>query len=135
MQRSGNKIRVTAQLIDVSSGFHLWSGNFDRNLYDIFAIQDEIASEVVAALKVSLLGETVEQLKRDQTDNIDAYTQYLLAINDLSETSSENLISAVKHLQEAIRLDPNYARAYSTLGRAFLDHAYPVEFGTHYILC
>jgi len=121
VQRSGDKIRVTAQLIDVSNGFHLWSGNFDRNLDDIFAIQDEIASEVVAALKVSLLGETVEQLNRDQTDNVDAYTEYLLAINDLSETNSENLITAVKHLQEAIRLDPNYARAYSTLGRAYLD--------------
>lgn len=121
MQRSGDKIRVTAQLIDVSNSFHLWSGNFDRNLDDIFAIQDEIASEVVAALKVSLLGETVEQLNRDQTDNVDAYTQYLLAINNLSETSSENLITAVMHLKEAIRLDPNYARAYSTLGRAYLD--------------
>jgi len=121
VQKSGDKIRVTAQLIDVSNGFHLWSGNFDRNLDDIFAIQDEIANEVVAALKVSLLGETVEQLNRDQTDNVDAYTEYLLAINDLNETTSENLITAVKHLEKAIRLDPNYARAHSTLGRAYLD--------------
>ena len=120
VQRSGDKIRVTAQLIDVSNGYHLWSANFDRNLDDVFAIQDEIANEVVAALKVSLLGESEERLNRDQTDNIDAYTEYLVGIDNLNNVSSESLKSAVTHLQEAIRLDPEYARAYSTLGRAYL---------------
>ncbi len=120
VQKSGDKIRVTAQLIDVSSGYHLWSDNFDRNLDDIFAIQDEIASEVVAALKVKLLGEDVERLNVGQTDNVDAYTKYLLAINDLNDVSTDNLKSAVNHLQDAIRLDPDYAQAYSTLGRAYL---------------
>jgi len=120
VQRSGDKIRVTAQLIDVSNGYHLWSGNFDRDLVDVFAIQDEIASEVVAALKVSLLGETAERLNRDQTDNIDAYTEYLLAIGELNVSSTESLAKAVGHLQAAIRLDPEYARAYSSLGRAYI---------------
>jgi TolB-like protein/cytochrome c-type biogenesis protein CcmH/NrfG len=120
VQKSGDKIRVTAQLIDVSNGFHLWSGTFDRDLDDVFAIQDEIASEVVAALKVKLLGEDVERLNVDQTDNVDAYTEYLLAINDLNNINTENLKSAVNHLQEAIRLDPEYGRAYSALGRAYL---------------
>jgi TolB-like protein len=124
VQKSGDKIRVTAQLIDVSNGYHLWSGNFDRNLVDVFAIQDEIASEVVAALKLSLLGESADSLTRDQTDNLDAYTEYLLAVSDLSTISSENLTSGVSHLQEAIRLDPEYARAYSTLGRAYLLMTY-----------
>jgi tetratricopeptide (TPR) repeat protein len=104
----------------VSNGYHLWSGTFDRNLDDIFAIQDEIATEVVAALKVSLLGEDVERLNVGQTDNVDAYNEYLLAINDLNSLSIESMSSAVAHLQEAIRLDPNYARAYSTLGRAYI---------------
>jgi len=120
VQRSGDKIRVTAQLIDVSNGYHLWSGNFDRDLIDVFAIQDEIANEVVAALKVSLLGESAEHLSRDQTDNIDAYTEYLLAIGELNVATSESLTNAVGHLQSAIRLDPEYARAYSSLGRAYL---------------
>jgi TolB-like protein/Flp pilus assembly protein TadD len=120
VQKSGDTIRVTAQLIDVSNGFHIWSGNFDRNLNDVFAIQDEIASEVVTALKLSLLGESAESLTRDHTDNLDAYTEYLLAVNDLSAISTDNLTSAVSHLHEAIRLDPEYARAYSTLGRAYL---------------
>jgi TolB-like protein/Flp pilus assembly protein TadD len=121
VQRAGDKIRVTAQLIDVSNGFHLWSGNFDRNLDDVFAIQDEIASEVVAALKVSLLGAPIEKLGNDQTDNIDAYTEYLLAISDLNAPSSESLALAVAHLQEAVRLDPEYARAWSSLGRAYFE--------------
>jgi len=121
VQKSGDKIRVTAQLIDVSSGYHLWSGTFDRNLDDVFAIQDEIANEVVAALKVSLLGEDVERLNVGQTDNVDAYTEYLHAIDDLNSQSIDTLISAVAHLQGAIRLDPNYAQAYSKLGHAYFS--------------
>ena len=124
VQKAGDKIRVTAQLIDVSNGFHLWSGTFDRNLDDVFAIQDEIANEVVAALKVSLLGEDIERLNLGQTDNVDAYNEYLLAINELNNVSFENLKSAVNHLQEAIRLDPEYANAYSTLGRAYISMDY-----------
>ena len=120
VQRAGDKIRVTAQLIDVENGFHLWSGNFDRDLEDVFAIQDEIANEVVAALKVSLLGEVAGTLDRDQTDNLDAYTEYLLGISDLNNLSSEKLRSAIAHLQAAVEHDPEYARAWSTLGYAYL---------------
>ncbi len=121
VQRAGDKIRVTAQLIDVSNGYHIWSGNFDRELVDVFAIQDEIANEVVNALKVSLLGEAEQGLQRDQTDNVAAYTEYLLAINDLNNASSESFTSAIEHLNEAVRLDPKYARAYAMLGRAYIS--------------
>jgi TolB-like protein len=120
VQRSGEQIRVTAQLIDVDNGYHLWSGNFDRDLDDVFEIQDEIAHEVVSALKVSLLGEPAETLDQEQTESVAAYTEYLLAIDELNAISFESLSSAVGHLQEAIRLDPDYARAYSTLGRAYM---------------
>ncbi len=121
VQRSGDTIRVTAQLIDVSNGYHLWSGNFDRELEDVFAIQDEIANEVVAALKISLLGESDERLVSDDTDNFEAYTEFLLGINDLSSQNTRTLPTAISHLREAIRLDPNYARAHSSLGRAYLQ--------------
>ena len=121
VQRAGDKIRVTAQLIDVSNGYHLWSGNFDRELNDVFAIQDEIASEVVSALKLSLLGDSGDPISTDDTDNIDAYTEFLLAVNDLGSPNTESLPSAAKHLQEAVRLDPNYARAHSSLGRVYLE--------------
>ena len=121
VQRAGDTIRVTAQLIDVENGFHLWSGNFDRDLNDVFAIQDEIANEVVAALKVSLLGEVAGTLDLDQTENIDAYTEYLLGLNALNQASTESYSRAVSHLQAAVEFDPNYARAWSTLGRTYLD--------------
>ncbi|VUX56211.1 membrane protein of unknown function [uncultured Woeseiaceae bacterium] len=122
VQRSGDKIRVTAQLIDVSSGYHLWSGNFDRELKDIFAIQDEIATAVVSALKVSLLGESAVVLNRDQTDNVDAYTNYLLGINDLNYWTMDSIASAISHFREAVRLDPDYVAAHSMLGRAYLEN-------------
>ena len=121
VQRSGDTIRVTAQLIDVSNGYHLWSGNFDRELKDVFAIQDEIANEVVAALKISLLGESGNRIVNDDTKNVDAYTEFLLAMQDLAAPHTETLPTALNHLQEAVRLDPQYARAYSSLGRAYME--------------
>jgi TolB-like protein len=69
VQSAGDKVRVTAQLIDAESGFHLWSGNYDHDLDDIFAIQDEIVNEVVAALKISLLGESVQRLEQRDWKN------------------------------------------------------------------
>ncbi len=121
VQKAGDKIRVTAQLIDVNTGYHLWSGNFDRELDDVFRIQDEIANEVVAALKVSLLDPSSEPLDFKQTDDIGAYTEYLLAVDALASENTDSLESAVAHLQEAIRRDPSYAQAYATLGQAFIE--------------
>ena len=121
VQQAGDKVRVTAQLIDVENGFHLWSGNFDRDLNDIFAIQHEIANGVVAALKISLLGEVVGTMDRDQTDNLDAYTEYLLGINELSSRSSESLHKAAEHLRKAVQHDPEYARGWATLGRMYVE--------------
>jgi TolB-like protein/Flp pilus assembly protein TadD len=119
VQRSGDKIRITAQLIDVSNGYHLWSGNFDRELNDVFAIQDEIATEVVAALKLSLLGETAEALQEYSTENIEAYTQYLLAVNDYETNTYDSLTSALIRLQGVTELDPNYTAAYAMLARTY----------------
>ena len=121
VQRAGDKVRVTAQLIDVENGFHVWSGNFDRDLTDIFAIQDEIAKEVVTALRVSLLGEVAGTMDRDQTDNLDAYTEYLLGINQLTMHSVDSLKLALAHLKAAVEHDPEYSRGWSTLGRAYLE--------------
>lgn len=121
VQRAGNKIRVTAQLIEANTGYHLWSGNYDRDLDDIFAIQDEIANEVVAALKVSLLGESAAQLSQHDTDNLEAYTEYLLGVNDLNQYSFESLPLAVSRFSNAVQLDPTYALAWATLGYTYLQ--------------
>ena len=121
VQKAGNRIRVIAQLIKAADGSHLWSKNFDLDLEDVFAIQDEIATAVVSALKMSLLGESAEVLNRDQTDNVDAYTEYLLGINDLNVYTVESDASAIRHLQEAVRLDPDYALAHAMLGRVYIN--------------
>lgn len=119
VQRSGNKVRVTAQLIEADTGFHLWSGNYDRDMDDIFGIQDEIANEVVAALKVSLLGESAERLATRETENLDAYTEYLLGVNDLNEFSFDSLLRAEQHFREAVRVDPDYALAWARLAETY----------------
>jgi TolB-like protein/Tfp pilus assembly protein PilF len=120
VQRAGNKIRVTAQLIEAESGYHLWSGNFDRNLDDVFAIQDEIANEVVAALKVSLLGESAKKLALHDTESIEAYTEFLLGVNDAEEYSFESLPRASERFLNAIRIDPDYAEAHARLADTYL---------------
>ena len=121
VQRAGNKIRVTAQLIEADTGYHLWSGNFDRNLDDVFAIQDEIASEVVSALKISLLGESTNKLTKHETDSVEAYTEYLLAINDVNEYTFDSLRRAERRFRNALSADPEFAIAWARLGELYLD--------------
>lgn len=121
VQRSGNKIRVTAQLINANDGFHLWSGTFDRDLDDVFAIQDEIANEVVAALQVSLLGNEIERLNRRPTENVEAYTEYMLGVAGIERFSFESLPQAEAHFASAISLDPQYALAYARLAQTYIE--------------
>ena len=119
VQAAGNKIRVTAQLIEAETGYHLWSQNFDRNLDDVFAIQDEIAEEVVKALQVSLdTGDTARLTRRD-TENVDAFREYSLALREIDEFSFESMPRALAHLDRAIEIDPNYALAYATKGQTY----------------
>ncbi len=119
VQAAGNKIRVTAQLIQADTGYHLWSGNFDRELDDVFAIQDEIAEKVVDALQVSLRDEDTARLTRRETDNVDAFREYSLALREIDIYSFESLPRAIEHLDEAILLDPGYALAWATRALAY----------------
>lgn len=124
VQKAGNKIRVTAQLIEADTGYHLWSGNFDRDLDDIFAIQDEIASEVVAALRVSLLGESEKKLTEHGTESVAAYTEYLLGIADMNEYTFDSLRRAEQRLLNALDADPDYALAMARLGELYVTTAW-----------
>jgi TolB-like protein/cytochrome c-type biogenesis protein CcmH/NrfG len=119
VRRAGNTIRVTAQLIKVSDGFHIWSKTYEREFDDIFAIQDEIASNVVSALKVTLLGEEQARLNRHPTDNLAAYNAYLLGRQKMARRTSAALQEAVGHFSEAIKLDSQYALAYVGLADSF----------------
>jgi TolB-like protein len=117
VRKAGGTIRVTAQLIRADNGYHIWSKTYDRDLKDIFKVQDEISAAVVAALKVQLLSSR-PLTSRHQTDNTEAYSQYLLGNQlRLRDTLEANLQARTAY-QKAIALDPNYGAAYSGLADA-----------------
>jgi TolB-like protein len=117
VRRSGKRIRVTVQLIRADNGYHLWSKTYDRNLSDIFQVQDEIANAVVSALKAQLLS-SQPLASRHRTDNTEAYGQYLLG-NQLRERDTrESIPQALEAYRRAVALDPNYAAAYSGVAEA-----------------
>jgi TolB-like protein/Tfp pilus assembly protein PilF len=106
-----NRVRITAQLINVENGYHLWSETFDRELDDIFAIQEEIAREVAQALRVTLLGEDEARLGEIANTQMSAYDFYLQGLKSKNENSYDSLNLAVEKFQQAIALDPQYTPA------------------------
>lgn len=112
VRKSGTTIRITAQLIKVEDGFHMWSDTYDRELTDIFAIQDEIAKEILKQLKAQLLDEVFEDLVSQRTDP-EVYELYLLAKQRLYNRTRPTIESAVALLDKAIAKDSNYAPAYA----------------------
>jgi TolB-like protein len=117
VRKAGTKIRVTAQLIRADNGYHIWSKTYDRDVKDIFKVQDEISGAVVDALKIQLLSSR-PITSRHQTDNTEAYSQYLLGNQLRDHDSPESNELARTAYQKAIALDPNYAAAYSGLADA-----------------
>ena len=116
VRKSGDRVRVTAQLINASDGFHLWSETFDRELTDIFAVQDEIASAVAIALKVKLLGEKIDHGIVGGTNNTEAYQAYLHGVHYQNRGSDKPALESARNsFEEAIELDPGYAKAYAGL--------------------
>jgi serine/threonine-protein kinase len=113
VRKSNTRLRITAQLVNTQNGYHLWSETYDREIDDIFAVQDEIARAVADALRVALLG-TQEDVKHG-TDSVAAYEQYLQARYFFNLANAENYRKAFDALNEAIRLDPEYAGAYALL--------------------
>jgi TolB-like protein/Flp pilus assembly protein TadD len=113
VQRSGDRLRVTAQLVDASDGCHAWSGRFDRPASDIFAIEDEIAQAVVSELRVRLLGEADARVMHRQTTNSEAHDAYLQARHHSSRRTLEGLESAIRLHERALELDPGYAAAHA----------------------
>ncbi len=110
VRKSETRLRITAQLIDTESGYHLWSETYDREVTDVFAVQDEISAAVVDALRVALLG---DELSTDYgTDNVEAYNLYLKGRYLLEHTSGVNLLAAIDALDGALNLDSEYASAY-----------------------
>jgi adenylate cyclase len=118
VKKSGDKVRITAQLIDALSGRHLWAKRYDRNLDDIFAVQDDITKNIITAIQVKLTeGEQARAVAKG-TNNLDAYLKCLQA-NELNHRVNPESNALAKQLaEEAVALDPEYAWAYYNLGRA-----------------
>jgi TolB-like protein len=120
VRRAGDRIRVTAQLIDVHTDTHLWSETYTRELDDIFAVQDEIARAIVAALKVTLTGDEAGELSRRLTDNLEAYNRYLQGRQLWHQRGRERLLQSAQLLGEATALDPGFAEAWAALADAYV---------------
>jgi TolB-like protein/Flp pilus assembly protein TadD len=112
VQQAGDTVRITVQLIRVADGSNLWSRHFDRQLTDVFKIQDEIAVAVVQALQVALPQPEQQRLLQKRTDNVAAYQEYLKGIALLPGRKVPDMRAAAQHFERAIQLDPDYARAY-----------------------
>lgn len=118
VRSSGVRIRITAQLIDVQSGYHLWSEKYDRVLKDVFEVQDEIARTIVEKLEISLGGKLVETKSREQTQKVEAYKHYLKG-RDLVYKRGAYLFEALHHFQRALEIDSKYALAYAGLADTY----------------
>ncbi|MBA1143988.1 adenylate/guanylate cyclase domain-containing protein [Mesorhizobium neociceri] len=113
VRKAGHRVRVTGQLIDGKDGAHIWADRYDRDLTDIFAIQDEITHTIVEQLKVRLLPEEKTAIERTPTVNVEAYTYYLRGREFFREWTKSYLSMARRMFAMAVALDPNYARAYA----------------------
>ena len=115
VRKAGTRLRITGQLINAKDGGHIWAERFDRDLTDIFAIQDEITEAIVEQLKVKLLRREKESIERAPTDNVEAYTYYLRGRDLLHQrgTSKRHLQLARRMFAKAVEQDPNFARAYA----------------------
>lgn len=118
VRKAGNKMRITAQLIDVHTGFHQWADRFDRMVEDIFDVQTEVSQKIAAALKVSLTESEKESLAKRPTDDIRAYDFYMRGRELLSHRGQKNNEAAIRMFEDALSLDPKFASAYAALAEA-----------------
>jgi serine/threonine-protein kinase len=114
VRKSGNKIRITAQLIKVADGYHLWSDKYDRELEDIFDLQDEISLAILNAIKIKLFGAAQEAVFKKYTDNPEAYQLYLQGRYYINQfASADGLNKAIEYFKAAIKIEPDYSLAYA----------------------
>ncbi|MFO1352127.1 MAG: tetratricopeptide repeat protein [Gammaproteobacteria bacterium] len=119
VRKAGDKVRITAQLIDVQSQAHLWSQDYDRDLKDIFTIQTDVTQQVVDALRISLLSNEQRQVEKRGTDDLEAYNLYLLGLYELNKHSKETLNKSIDYFEQAIAKHPRYAQAYAWMATAY----------------
>jgi len=115
MRKMGNRIRITAKLVNVADGYQLWSERYDREMEDIFAIQDDISQAIVKALRVILTEDEKKAIEKTRNVNVEAYDYYLRGRQSIHQLSRKSLETARKMFRRAIEIDPDYALAYAGL--------------------
>jgi adenylate cyclase len=118
VRRSGDRVRITAQLIDASSGYHIWSGSYERQITDIFRLQDELAMGIVETLRIELGFDSAKRLVAEQTQSPQAYNWFMRGRALLDWDSQENLYQSISYFEKAVEADPDYALAWGYLAFA-----------------
>jgi TolB-like protein/class 3 adenylate cyclase/rhodanese-related sulfurtransferase len=121
VRRVGDQVRINAQLINATTGGHLWAERYDGSLEDVFALQDQVTEQIVAALAVNLTDEEEAQQTRHDTDNPDAHDAYLQGWAHYRLSTPKDLARAIPFFEEAIRLDPDYAQTHAALAALYWD--------------
>ena len=125
VQKSGNILRVTAQLINVADGYHLWSKQYDREMEDVFVIKDEISQNIVTALAIKLSNQEKENLDKPKTQNVEAYDYYIRGRYYFNTINGDKIDLSIRMFNKAIEVDSNYALAYAGLANCYSDlHMY-----------
>jgi TolB-like protein/class 3 adenylate cyclase len=119
VRKAANKVRITGQLIDVSTGAHIWADRFEGELANIFELQDQVTASVVGAIGPKLEQAEIERAKRKPTESLDAYDHYLRGLAGVHQWTREGNIEALSHFKHAIELDPNFASAYGMAARCY----------------
>ena len=119
VRKSGSRVRVTAQLIDVKTGLHKWAESYDRDLEDIFKVQDQVMREVVSALDIQLLAGEQARLWSDGTKNLQAWKYIRMARDKFNTYRAENHSEVIRLAQRAVELDPNYSNAWELLSACY----------------
>jgi tetratricopeptide (TPR) repeat protein len=114
VRKAANRVRITGQLIDATTGAHLWAERFEGTLDDIFELQDQVAASVVGAIAPQLERAEIERAKRKPTENLNAYDYYLRGTANLNQGTREAIDEALSLFEKAIQLDPDFASAYGT---------------------
>jgi len=121
VRKADKQVRINAQLIDATTGGHLWAKRYDGQLDDVFGLQNNITQKIVAALAVKLSAGEQEKVTRKETDNIEAYDAFLKGWEHYRRWTPEDFRKAIPYFERAIELDPNYGRAYAAVASVYME--------------
>jgi len=120
VRKSGNRVRITAQLINAADGYHIWSENYDRNLTDIFEVQDEISAIIANKMRENLTAtQKAAQIVKPATSNVTAYTYYLKGLHFWNKLTPADARKAIENFEQATTIEPHYAQAYAMMAAAY----------------